>query len=371
MALFSDDVVGIAEPMFARAYALAERGRGTTSPNPLVGCVVVRDGRIVGEGYHERAGGPHAEVVALDAAGELARGAHVYVTLEPCNHFGKTPPCTQRLIAEGVASVTYGMRDPNPDVSGGGAETLVRAGIAAHAAPDPAPFEEQNEAWLTRVRTGLPFVTVKVALTLDGRPALVPDKRSRITGTGGSSLTMRLRRRATAVAVGAATVAVDDPLLTVRDADGRVEAHTPMRFVLSRTSVPDPFARVFTDGRDSALVVSDSADSGRLADLESAGVRVHRYPYAEGLRGALSAIAAAGVNDLLVEAGPALFSALWEARLVNELVIVSAGGMGGSTAPPLFLGSADRSGEDLAAWMHPVETAIVESDGVTIWRPGE
>lgn len=372
MTLFSDPAVGITDTMLHRAFELAERGRGTTSPNPLVGCVVVRDGRIVGEGFHERSGGPHAEVAALDAAGSAARGADVYVTLEPCNHFGKTPPCVERLLSEGVASVTIGMRDPNTAVSGGGAARLAAAGVDVRWAGDATPFERQNEAWLTRLRLGRPFVRVKVALTLDGRPALAASKRSRITGSGGRSVTMRLRSAATAIAVGASTVIIDDPKLTVRTDSETPDVRSPKRYVLSRTTVPTPGQCVFHDGQGCTLVTSSAAVPGELEQLAALGVDVLIYEYSEGLAGALSAIARDGVDDLLVEAGPSLFSALWRDRLIDELVIVNAGGMGGNAAPPLYLGRPDAvaSGGDLEVRLVPVETGIVENDAVTVWRPG-
>lgn len=372
MTLFSDPSVGITDTMLRRAYELAERGRGTTSPNPLVGCVVVRDGRIVGEGFHERAGGPHAEVVALDAAGPDARGADVFVTLEPCNHFGKTPPCTDRLLAEGVRSVTIGMADPNAAVSGGGAARLEAGGIDIRWAEDASPFERQNEAWLTRMRLGRPFVRVKVALTLDGRPALAASRRSRITGRGGRSVTMRLRSVATAIAVGASTVIIDDPKLTVRGDADAPEARSPRRYVLSRTTVPAPGVCVFHDGQGCTLVTSSAALPGELEELSGLGADVLTYRYSEGLAGALAAIAADGVDDVLIEAGPSLFSALWREQLIDELVIVSAGGMGGNAAPPLYLGRPDAAvaGGDLEVRFVPVETGIVENDVVTVWRPG-
>lgn len=368
MTLFSDPAVGIVDPYLRRAYELAERGRGTTSPNPLVGCIVVREGAIVGEGYHEVAGGPHAEVAALDAAGELARGSHVYVTLEPCAHFGKTPPCTDRLITEGVAEVTIGMRDPSPE-AGGGAEVLEAAGIRVSWASDPSAFEQQNEEWLTRLRLGRPFVRVKIALTLDGRPALAVSRRARITGAGGRAVTMRLRAQATAIAVGAATVAIDDPKLTVRDAEDVVSARTPMRIILSRTSVPSAKAALVQDGRGVVLVTSDVAPAERVAAFSRSGARVLTYPYRDGLPGALRAVAHNGVNDVLVEAGPALLSALWRDRLIDELVLITAGGMSGNAAPPLFLGRPDVSGSDLEPVFDPIEAGIVGTDAVTVWRP--
>lgn len=368
MPLFSDPSVGIANPMLRRAYALAEQGRGTTSPNPMVGCVVVRDGEVVGEGFHERAGGPHAEVVALDAAGPAARGAHVFVTLEPCNHFGKTPPCVDRLLAEGVAAVTIGMPDPSPEAAGG-ASALQSAGVNVVWSDDASPFEAQNEGWLTRLRLGRPFVRAKVALTLDGRPALAARRRARITGAGGRAITMKLRSEATAVAVGAATLAVDDPRLNVRDEADAAQSRSPRRYVVSRTSVPSSGACVFTDGHGCTFVTSSVVAAAELDDLRDAGGRVLRYQYAEGLHGALASIGEDGVNDLLIEAGPALFSALWRERLIDELVVVNAGGMSGNGAPALFLGQPDADGEDLAPVFYPVETGIVDNDAVTVWRP--
>lgn len=368
MTLFSDPSVGIVDPMLRRAYVLAEQGRGSTSPNPLVGCVIVRDGQVVGEGFHASAGGPHAEIAALDAAGERARGAHVYVTLEPCRHFGKTPPCVERLLAEGVRAVTIGMPDPSPD-AGGGARELEQAGVHVCWADDPAPFAHLNEAWLTRLRDGRPFVRVKIALTLDGRPALAAGRRSSITGPGGRGVTMRLRAEASAVAVGASTLSIDDPQLTYRDGESPVPERSPRRFVLSRTTVPDASSAVFNDSFGCTLVTSGAASAPEVEELELRGVEVLRYPYGEGLKGALAAIAAVGVDDLLIESGPTLFSELWRERLIDELVIVTAGGMSGSASPPLFLGRPTARGDDLAPIFGPVETGIVGDDAVMVWRP--
>ena len=369
MSLFSDDASVISEPFLRRAFALAERGRGSVSPNPVVGCVVVRDGVAVGEGHHERAGSPHAEVNALIAAGDSARGATVYVTLEPCTHHGRTPPCTSALIKAGVSKVVIGMRDPNVDVSGGGADVLAHAGIDVEFAAIEAPFLALNEAWLHRLRTGLPLVRVKVALTIDGRPTLFANQRSRITGVGGSSITMDLRSRATAVAVGASTLGIDDPLLTVRDDQGRAAVRQPLRVVLARTSVPSPSAKVFSaDPTATRVVVSDAADARGVAALERADIPVLRYRYADGIVGALRVLADDGVDDVLLEAGPSLGSALWNTRLIDELVVVHAGGMGGNAAPPLFLGGPDASACDLAPLMRAIEAAVRGEDAITVWR---
>ncbi len=370
MSLFLDDASAIADPFLRRAFTLAEQGRGTVSPNPLVGCVVVADGVVVGEGYHQVAGGPHAEIVALKAALDHARHSTVYVTLEPCNHYGRTPPCTNALLKAGVSKVVVGLRDPNPEVTGSGAEALRAAGVEVEFVSDDTPFRRQNEAWLGRVSTGLPFVRVKVALTLDARPGLFASRRARITGSGGGAVTMQLRDRATAVLVGASTLQIDDPALTVRDSENRAALRQPVRGVLSRTSVPSSTARLFRDGIGKTLLVtSDAADSTALATLAAQGVDVHTYRYADGIRGALVALANAGIDDVLVEAGPALLTALWNARAIDELVLVHAGGMGGNAAPPLFLGGGEIAAGELVPTFRAVEAAVRGDDAVTVWRP--
>ncbi|HEY5506558.1 MAG TPA: bifunctional diaminohydroxyphosphoribosylaminopyrimidine deaminase/5-amino-6-(5-phosphoribosylamino)uracil reductase RibD, partial [Coriobacteriia bacterium] len=198
---FGDPYAVVAEPHLRRACELAERGRGTTAPNPVVGCVLVRDGEVVGEGWHERAGGPHAEAAALADAGDAARGATAFVTLEPCAHVGRTPSCADALVRAGVARVVIGAPDPTR-LAGGGAGTLRQAGIDVSFADDPRPFHELDVEWTHRQRTGRPFLRVKVALTLDGRPALLEGARSALTGEAARAFTMRLRARADAVLVG-------------------------------------------------------------------------------------------------------------------------------------------------------------------------
>lgn len=365
MRLFSDATSLPADPMLARALSLAEFGRGGTYPNPMVGSVVVRDGEIVGGGFHERAGGPHAEILALAAAGEKARDATVYVTLEPCNHAGRTGPCSRALIDAGVARVVIGMPDPNPDVSGGGARALRDAGIDVSFADDPAPFEELNEAWLKRVRTGSPWLTVKVALTLDGRPALAAGVRSAISGDGGAEITRRLRSAVDAVLLGGSTAAVDDPALTVRDAEGTLADRQPLRVVLAGTEARSWDLRLFNDGAGPAAVLL--ADD-RREDLPP-HVGVVRYAASEGLAGALSALGATGVTHVLAEAGPRLFTSLVEGALVDELVLVYAGGFGGESAPGSFAGEPAADPRMLRRLFHAVETGIASEDAVTVWRP--
>lgn len=365
--LFGGPCEGIADPHLRRACELAELGRGTTSPNPLVGCVVVRDGRVVGEGFHERAGGPHAEVRAIEAAGDAARGATAYVTLEPCAHTGRTGPCADALIAAGVARVVIGMADPH-GVAAGGAERLRRAGVDVVFAADAAPFEELNVEWLHGLRTGRPFVRVKVAVTLDARPALAAGVRSALTGERARDLTMHLRSQADAIMVGTGTMAVDDPALTVRDADGVPAARQPRRIVLTRTEQPSPGGRMFSDGLGAVTVLVPDALELDPA-LAAKGAMALEYDTALGLRGAMSSLYGAGVVSLLVEAGPHLLSALVADDLVDELVLLHAGGFGGETAPALFVGEEQDDPATLVRTMRAHEAAVVGSDAVTVWRP--
>lgn len=346
MRLFSDGAYRVDDPYLSRALELAARGAGATAPNPLVGCVIVREGRIVGEGFHPAAGEPHAEVFALRDAGDEAREADVYVTLEPCSHFGKTPPCADALIAAGVARVVIGMRDPNADASGG-AEVLRAAGIDVEFAPDPEPFARLNEGWLKRMATGRPFVRAKIAVALDARQSFAPGTRASITGPSGAEVTRRLRAASDAVVVGVATVIADDPALTVRDASGAPAARQPLRVVLVRDTVPPAEARVLNDELAETLILDAS----------------------EGLDAAFAALGHHGLSDVLVEPGPRLLTALWEQRVLDELVVVTAGGMAGASAPLSFLGEGDRAGDALVHRFQPTDAGIVGDVAVTVWRP--
>ena len=277
-----------------RALELAERGRGTTHPNPLVGAVVVHDGRVVGEGWHERKGGPHAEVVALDAAGEQARGATLYVTMEPCTHHGTTPPCTDAVLAAGVARVVAGSLDPNPEARGG-LDALRAAGVDVEL-QDSFAARAQNEAWRTWVSKTRPFVILKLALTLDGRVA-VPGERW-ISGEESRRRVHELRAQVDAVAVGMGTVRADDPQLTARDVDA---VRQPRRLAFGRGP----------------------------SELE-----VRSGPLAEELR----ALAAEGVQSLLLEGGPTIAASFLRERLVDKAMFFIApqiAGAGVQFAPEL------------------------------------
>lgn len=365
--LFGDAYAAVTDPYLRRAIDLAELGRGGTAPNPIVGCVLVRDGNVMGEGWHECAGEPHAEVRALASAGEAARGATAYVTLEPCAHTGRTGPCAEALTAAGIRSVVIGLPDPNPEASGG-ADALRRAGVEVSFAPDPAPYALLNEEWLHRIRTGRPFVRVKVALTLDGRPALARDVRSSLTGERSRALTMRLRSESDSVLVGMGTMAVDDPSLAVRDGSGELAARQPRRYVLTRTEQPSSDARMFHDGAGPVGVLVPDALEFEPA-LREVGARCIPWDAAAGLAGVFHALAADGAVSVLVESGPRLFSSLAPAGLVDELVVLHAGGLGGEQAPCLYVGESQEDPETLQRVFQAVEAGVVGSDAVTVWRP--
>jgi diaminohydroxyphosphoribosylaminopyrimidine deaminase / 5-amino-6-(5-phosphoribosylamino)uracil reductase len=307
----------------AHALELAERGRGTTHPNPVVGAVVVRGGEVVGEGWHERKGGPHGEVVALEAAGERARGATLYVTMEPCTHHGSTPPCTKAILDAGVARVVTGALDPNPE-AGGGLEELRVAGVDVELI-DSFEARAQNEAWRTWVSQGRPFVTYKAAMTLDGRLTL-PGERW-ISGEESRRLVHELRAASDAVAVGMGTVTADAPKLTARDVEA---TRQPRRLAFGRGPLPD----------GSKLELR----SGLLADE-------------------LAALASEGIQSLLLEGGPTLAAGFFRDDLIDKLLVFTAPTVSGE-GPTLFEGGvpprlltrlqARPVGEDilLSAYVH-------------------
>jgi len=275
-----------------RALALAARGRGMVSPNPMVGAVVVNGGAVVGEGWHRKAGGPHAEVFAFREAGERAKGATLYVTLEPCCHHGKTPPCTDLVIGSGIARVVTAMRDDNPLVCGKGCAQLAAAGIAVEVGLMEKEARRLNESFLTFIRTGRPFVTVKLASTLDGFIADSAGKSAWITGPEARKLVHRWRAWSDAVLVGAGTVLADDPRLTVRDAEGS----DPLRVVVDSHLRTPPGAKVVGDGTV-IIAATDEADEGKARALEDAGATVWRFEAERGVshwRRSLSVSAANG-----------------------------------------------------------------------------
>lgn len=371
MRLISDSYHIIGRPYLARAYDLALLGQRTVSPNPMVGCVIVKAGKIVGEGYHTQAGGPHAEIVALSHAGEQARGATVYVTLEPCNHTGKTGPCVDALIEAGVARVVCGMPDPHLEASGG-AQRLIEAGIEVEFAHDSRPFEELNRGWLHVVREGLPYVRVKQGLSLDASIALRPNEATFITGASGQEVTRVLRGASDGVLISSSTAEADNPSLTLRGVNGDLYENQPQRIVLIRSTVPNPKLDVFTDGQAPTIMLCP--DNLEITAFDADHVSLVTYSIAGGLRAALGALAQHGINNLLVEAGQRLFTELYNARLINELVTVTAGGFLGEGSVRNYRGlpnlTQGTSGPPvLEHRFAPYDTKIYGDVVATMWRP--
>lgn len=301
----------------ARAIELAARGTGSTSPNPVVGCVITDAvGTVVGEGWHERAGGPHAEVHALRAAGPAARGGTAYVTLEPCNHTGRTGPCAQALVEAGVTRVLYAVSDPNPQASGGAA-TLHAAGIATGAGLLAAEAEEGNAAWLTSVRLGRPYVLWKYAATLDGRVAAADGTSRWISCPESRADVHRLRAEADAVVVGSGTLRADDPHLAVRGPAGTA-ADQPLRVVLDTHATIRSTARVLDEAAPTLIAVAEDADTRHLA-----GVELTRLPYDKygiSVDALLLELHRRGVRSVLLEGGPTLAGAFVAAGVIDKVV---------------------------------------------------
>ncbi|MEV6794259.1 bifunctional diaminohydroxyphosphoribosylaminopyrimidine deaminase/5-amino-6-(5-phosphoribosylamino)uracil reductase RibD [Streptomyces sp. NPDC051320] len=296
-----------------RAVELAARGLGSTSPNPIVGCVILdAAGEIVGEGFHQRAGGPHAEVNALAAAGERAGGGTAYVTLEPCNHTGRTGPCARALIDAGLARVVYAVDDPNPQATGG-ADTLRAAGVDVTAGVLTAEAEAGNAAWLTSVRLGRPHVTWKYAASLDGRIAAA-DRSSRwITSPESRADVHRLRAESDAVVVGSGTARTDDPHLAVRGVEGVAQ---PLRVVVdTRATAVRPGARVLDDAAPTLIAVAADVPTD-LPDV----VRLPRRAGGLDIPALLAALHERGVRSVLLEGGPTLAGAFVAAGAVDRVV---------------------------------------------------
>jgi diaminohydroxyphosphoribosylaminopyrimidine deaminase/5-amino-6-(5-phosphoribosylamino)uracil reductase len=315
----------------ARALQLAARGLFTTSPNPRVGCVIVKDGNVVGEGWHERTGTPHAEVHALKAAGESARGATAYVTLEPCSHHGRTPPCAEALIQAGVTRVVAAMRDPNPLVAGGGITMLTLAGIEAEVGLMEAEARALNPGFISRMTRQRPWVRLKTASTLDGKTALANGASQWITGEAARADVQQLRARACAILTGSGTVLADNPRMNVRDFDiGR----QPLRVIVDSGLRTPADATILP-----ALIACHHADPAARTALERAGAEVVELPGADDrvdLPALLALLAQRGVNELHVEAGAALNGALLANGLVDEWVAYVAPMAVGDSARGLF-----------------------------------
>jgi diaminohydroxyphosphoribosylaminopyrimidine deaminase / 5-amino-6-(5-phosphoribosylamino)uracil reductase len=332
-----------------RALALAGAGWGRVHPNPLVGAVVVRDGAIVGEGAHREWGGAHAEVEALNAAGDAARGATLYVTLEPCAHHGKTPPCTDAILAAGVRTVVFAAEDPDPAAAGGRA-ILEAAGIEVRAGVARAEARHQNALFLVPLEQGRPFVAIKLGLSLDSRIARAPGERTRITGPEAEAEVHRLRAGFDAIMVGGRTARIDDPLLTVRGEP--VPRVPPVRVVVSGAAQLPPDGRLASTARETPvwLVTGADAPPDRVAALEARGVRVLRASRAPdgatdgATKGGVDpaavvrVLAEQGIRTILCEGGGRLASALLAARSVDRLYLFHAPLVLGAGGVPAFPG---------------------------------
>ncbi len=330
----------------ARALQLAVNGLYTTGVNPRVGCVLVKDDQIIGEGWHERAGEGHAEVVALrDAAarGYSAQGATAYVTLEPCSHHGKTPPCAEALIKAGVSRVVVAMEDPNPLVAGKGFALLQAAGIAVTAPLMAAEAETLNIGFIKRMRQHLPWVRLKMAGSLDGRSALANGESQWITGPEARMDGHRYRARAQAIITGVGTLIADDPLLTVRDVSAPIgQVGQPVPLASALRVVVDSHLRTPTTAKilkGGCLIATAETDPEKTAALQAAGAEVICLPDANGrvdLKALLELLAQRGVNEVHVEAGPRLSGVFLKAGLVDEIVIYMAPCVLGSDARGWF-----------------------------------
>ena len=316
----------------SKAIQLAAKGLYTTQPNPRVGCVIVLNNKIIGEGFHQHAGGPHAEIHALNQAGDKAKGATAYVSLEPCSHQGKTPPCADALIAAGVSRVVCAMQDPNPLVAGKGLEKLEKAGISTDSGLMQAEAEKLNPGFIKRMKTGLPFVRVKLAMSLDGRTAMASGESKWITGEHARADVQKLRARSSVVLTGSGTVLADDPsmnvLVTADELGAQVDLHQPLRAIIdSQLSVPLE-SKIFKQSGQTLVFSTQIAD--HVVTVPSRDNKVDLQAVLQYLAKEYQA------NEVHVEAGSELCGALLEQHLVDEIVVYIAPHIMGNSAKGLF-----------------------------------
>jgi diaminohydroxyphosphoribosylaminopyrimidine deaminase/5-amino-6-(5-phosphoribosylamino)uracil reductase len=336
-----------------RAVALAARGLGTTSPNPVVGCVVLdARGEVAGEGWHERAGGPHAEVRALAAAGPHARGGTAVVTLEPCAHTGRTPPCVQALLTAGVARVVFAVADPG-QVAGGGGAALAAAGVSVEGGVLAAEAERVNEAWLTSARRRRPHVLWKFAATLDGRSAAADGTSRWISSAASRAEVHELRRQVDAVVVGVGTVLADDPALTARDAGGALLGRQPLRVVVDSAGRTPPGARVLDDAAPTLVATAAEVGAGPDGRVDLAKL--------------LAVLHARGIVSVLLEGGPSLAGAFLAAGLVDRVTAYVAPALLG--AGPAALADAGVGTIADAVRLDVDDVTVVDGDVRISGRP--
>ncbi len=328
--------------LMARALQLARRGWYTTMPNPRVGCVVVKDGTICAEGWHEKAGEEHAEAMALRKAGAAAKGASAYITLEPCNHHGRTPPCSKALVAAGVSEVFVAMQDPNPRVAGSGSATLQKAGISVHTGLLEQEAAELNPGYIQRMRSGRPRVTCKLAMSLDGRTAMASGESQWITGPAARADVQRLRAQSCAVLSGVNTVLADNPAFTVRADAWQGESFAglgerqPLRVIVDTQLRTPQDARLLQQPGKTIIVTGKAAASAAQGFAGAAEIVLQGGANID-LAAVLTMLAQRECNDVLLESGPTLAGAMLRARLIDELVVYMAPTLLGSAANPLFI----------------------------------
>ena len=320
------------EKFMREALRIARNAEGRTSPNPLVGAVIVKDGKIIAEGWHRQAGTPHAEIHALNMAGDLARGATLYVTLEPCSHFGRTPPCAQAIINAGISRVVAAMSDPNPKVAGRGFELLRAAGVEVEVGLLEAEARRLNEVFIKWITRRLPFVTMKFACTLDGKIATVAGESQWISGSESRRFTHHLRDINNAILVGVGTVLADNPSLTTRFVEGK----NPVRVIVDSKARTPLESKVVTDkSARTILAVTENAPADKISALKSRGVEVITAGNSErvDLESLMHALAEREITSVLVEGGGTIHFSLLRARLVDKVfAFIAPKIIGGSRA---------------------------------------
>jgi diaminohydroxyphosphoribosylaminopyrimidine deaminase / 5-amino-6-(5-phosphoribosylamino)uracil reductase len=307
------------------ALRLARKGLGRTSPNPMVGAVVVRKGIVIGQGFHQKAGRPHAEPMAIAQAGKKAKGAALYVNLEPCNHFGRTPPCTRSILESGIKKVVFGMSDPNPRVKGGGADYLRSRGIEVVQGVLEEDCRRLNEVYIKWITTGLPFVILKAAVSLDGRIATRTGDSKWISNEHSRVLVHRIRNQVDGVLVGIGTIIKDDPLLTVRLSKGKIK--DPLRIVLDPRLSISPKARILTIPPKTLVVIGARASIQKKQELEKRGVEILPLPDRDGqisIKELLSHLGRSGITSLLVEGGAEVYGSFLSESQIDKLIVFIA-----------------------------------------------
>lgn len=347
------------------ALALAERGQGHVSPNPMVGAVVVKNGQVVGQGWHKSVGGPHAEVHALDEAGDAAKDATLYVTLEPCNHQGRTPPCTQKILNAGIRRVVVAMADPNPDVTGGGNAFLQSQGVEVVCGEQETAARRLNESFIKYVRTRRPFVVLKIAATLDGRIATRTGDARWVTGPAARAHVHYLRHAMDAIMVGIGTVVADDPQLTTRMEDGR--GVDPMRIVLDTHLRMSDKSRMLSEpsGADTWLVCKPDAAEADCARLNAQGARLIKVPLQRGridMIELMSKLGAMGVTSVLIEGGAQVAASALQSGVVDKVLFFYAPKiLGGDDGVPMIRGKGPEM-MSASQILHEVDVSRVGED---------